>query len=97
MTEDDENDTLTDEKQIPIPKEILNFLRISLLLNHSAPEAVRIYFDRQFEPTKLKEIIHKNYCILQGLKSSRRIDKCQWKLLFPSTGKSPLLLTIRIL
>ena len=61
-----------------LSKEETNFLRVVNLLIRLSPKAVRILFDREFNPGGLKSIFSKNW------KKKHVITQTQWCLLFPS-------------
>ncbi|CAC5358038.1 ANK [Mytilus coruscus] len=65
-----------------------NFLRVANLLIRLSPKAVRILFDREFNPSGLKSTFSKNWTKLDKLKKKRVITQPQWSLLFPS-GSDP--------
>jgi hypothetical protein len=62
----------------------MNFLRITNLLTTICRSAVRVYFDKQIHPNVLKNILRKNYAMLDNLLRRRIITSVQWTLLFPS-------------
>ncbi|XP_052074464.1 uncharacterized protein LOC127712207 isoform X1 [Mytilus californianus] len=64
-----------------------NHLRIANLVFKIAPPAVRVYFDKQFNPGGLQAVLNQNrFKTLNSLKSKRIINQTQWDLLFPSVG-----------
>ncbi|XP_071145000.1 serine/threonine-protein phosphatase 6 regulatory ankyrin repeat subunit B-like [Mytilus edulis] len=74
---------------IPVlSKEESNFLRVANLLIKLSPTAVRILFDREFNPGGLKSIFSKNWTTLDKLKKKHVLTQTQWSLLFPS-GSDP--------
>ncbi|XP_071145001.1 uncharacterized protein [Mytilus edulis] len=67
-----------------ISKEEINFLRVANLLIRHSPKAVRILFDREFNPSGLTSVLSKNRSKLDKLKKKHVITQTQWNLLFPS-------------
>ncbi|XP_071178430.1 uncharacterized protein [Mytilus edulis] len=64
-----------------------NHLRIANLVFKVAPPAVRVYFDKQFNPGGLQTVLNQHrFKALNSLKSKRIINQNQWDLLFPSVG-----------
>lgn len=65
-----------------------NYLRIAHLLVRVAPSAVRVKFNYEFHPVKLKTYLHKHrYTSLEDLKRKKVINQNQWDLLFPNSGE----------
>ncbi|XP_063408881.1 ankyrin-3-like [Mytilus trossulus] len=64
--------------------EEINFLRVANLLIRHSPKAVRILFDREFNPSGLTSVLSKNRVKLDKLKKKHVITQMQWSLLFPS-------------
>lgn len=60
-----------------------NFRRLYHLLLRIAPRAVRKYFDTEFHPDLLLQVLFKNKRKLHELRDSRIISSRQWLLLFP--------------
>ncbi|CAC5385978.1 unnamed protein product [Mytilus coruscus] len=71
-----------------LSREETNFLRVANLLIRISPKAVRILFNREFNPGVLKSVFSKNWTNLDKLKNKNVITKTQWSLLFPS-GSDP--------
>ncbi|CAC5383064.1 unnamed protein product [Mytilus coruscus] len=67
-----------------ISREEINFLRIANLLIRHSPKAVRILFNREFNPSGLTSVLSKNRNKLDKLKKKNVITQTQWSLLFPS-------------
>lgn len=67
-----------------LSREETNFLRVANLLIRLSPQAVRILFDREFNPGGLKSIFSQNWTKLDKLKKKHVITQKQWNLLFPS-------------
>lgn len=61
-----------------------NFLRVANLLIRLSPKAVRILFNREFNPSSLKSVLSKNWTKLEKLKKKHVFTQAQWSLLFPS-------------
>jgi len=60
------------------------FLRMANLLTTICPSAVRVYFDKQIQPNRLKNFLGSNHAMLDDLQRRRIITSVQWTLLFPS-------------
>ncbi|CAC5385976.1 unnamed protein product [Mytilus coruscus] len=71
-----------------LSREETNFRKVADLLIRLSPKAVRILFDREFNPSGLKSIFSKNWTKLDKLKKKHVITQNQWGLLFPS-GSDP--------
>ncbi|CAC5358030.1 unnamed protein product [Mytilus coruscus] len=71
-----------------LSREETNFLRVANLLIRLSPQAVRILFDREFNPGGLKSVFSKYWTKLDKLKKKHVITQAQWCLLFPS-GSDP--------
>ncbi|VDI12162.1 Hypothetical predicted protein, partial [Mytilus galloprovincialis] len=67
-----------------LSREETNFLRVANLLIRLSPKAVRILFNREFNPGGLKSIFSKNWTKLDKLKKKHVLTQTQWSLLFPS-------------
>ncbi|CAC5390468.1 unnamed protein product [Mytilus coruscus] len=67
-----------------ISREEINFLRVANLLIRHSPKAVRILFNREFNPSGLTSVLSKNRNKLDKLKKKHVITQTQWSLLFPS-------------
>lgn len=82
------------EQALDISSEEENYLRIAHLLIRVAPSAVRVRFDQEFHPGGLKIVLNQaRYSTLETLNKRRVINKDQWDLLFPTSGKHAKLLT----
>lgn len=66
-----------------VSEEVENYLRLHLLLNDISPKAVRILFDKEFDPSCLHTTIKREY---NNLNSRRLLNAEQKKLLLPSKG-----------
>lgn len=74
--------------QKTVTEEEANYFRIINLMLRVAPQAVRVKFDQEFFPGGLQKVLNKNeFKVLDSLKRKRVINKKQWDLLFPRTGK----------
>lgn len=60
-----------------------NYVRMSLLLTGVCPRGVRATFDHEFAPSSLGVTIKKEYNKLKDLQLKHRINRSQWKTLFP--------------
>ncbi|XP_063400318.1 uncharacterized protein LOC134684930 [Mytilus trossulus] len=60
-----------------------NYVRMSLLLTGVCPRGVRATFDREFAPSSLGVTIKKEYNKLKDLQLKHRINRSQWKTLYP--------------
>ena len=69
------------------------YIRIVCLLLRVAPPVVREKFDRKFYPSRQKTELSTNRVkVISPLFDKRVINKKQWALLYPGTGKLLLLL-----
>ena len=76
-----------------ITEEENNYIRTFYLLLRVAPPVVRKNFDREFYPGGLKtELSTNRFKVISPLFDKRVINKKQWALLYPRTGKLLLLL-----
>ncbi|XP_076085706.1 uncharacterized protein LOC143056511 [Mytilus galloprovincialis] len=62
------------------------YLRIANLILKVAPTAVRVKFDKEFNPSGLQMVLNQKRAKIQGLTQKRIINLKQWNLLFPSSG-----------
>ena len=70
-----------------------NYIRTFYLLLRVAPPVVRETFDREFYPGGLKtELSTNRFKVISPLFNKGIINKKQWALLYPGTGKLLLLL-----
>lgn len=70
-----------------VSQEEANYIRISLLLLRVAPSAVRVKFDKEFDPVLLQKTLDRERTtILEPLKRKRIINQAQWDKLFPPGG-----------
>lgn len=71
-----------------ISKEVSNYIKIALLVLRISPKAVRMKFDIEFHPERLRRTLDENFPKLQELYQKKRIlSKEQWNLLFPVKRK----------
>ncbi|CAG2230421.1 unnamed protein product [Mytilus edulis] len=74
-----------------ISREVSNYIKIALLVLRISPKAVRVKFDIEFHPERLRKTLDENFRKLQELYQRKRIlSKEQWNLLFPSKGKGEI-------
>lgn len=66
-----------------LSREETNFLKVVNLLIRLSPKAIRILFNREFNPGGLKIVFTMNKKKLDKLKNTRVITEPQWNLLFP--------------
>ena len=52
-----------------------------------SPRAVRVQFDKEFDPACLQNKLKSEMDPLSKLKKKKRITQPQWDLLFPKTGR----------
>lgn len=76
-----------EHKRTTISQEQENYVRMGLLLSGNASRAVRIVFNRSFDPTKLDATMKEEYNKLKDLLKKRIITKSQWILLDPCRGR----------
>lgn len=77
-----------------LTSEEINYLRLSNLILRVAPTAVKTKFDYEFHPTVLQRTLNQNKMkVIEPLYKQRIINKTQWDLLFPVTGKGILLIS----
>lgn len=80
-----------------ITSEEENYLRIANLLMNVAPPAVRVKFDKEFDPGTLNtELCNQRFKKLRYLQN-RVINQVQWNLLFPTSGKHMIFTVFTIL
>ncbi|CAC5421615.1 unnamed protein product [Mytilus coruscus] len=74
-----------------ISREVSNYIKIALLVLRISPKAVRVKFDIEFHPERLRKTLDENYRKLQELYQKKRIlSKEQWDLLFPLKRKGEI-------
>lgn len=72
-----------------------NNLRILYLLHSVATSAVRVKFNYEIHPVKLKTILNDNRGTkLASLKQKRVLNQAQWDLLFPMSGEQSIFFII---
>lgn len=65
-----------------------NYLRVIHLIVKVAPTAVRVKFDEEFPPDRLKTILNQHrYSVLGRLKYREIITFAQMRMLFPTSGE----------
>ncbi|XP_052082662.1 uncharacterized protein LOC127720222 [Mytilus californianus] len=73
-----------------ISREESNYIKIALLVLRISPPAVRVKFDIEFHPERLRKTLDENFPKLQALHHKKKINKDQWDLLFPLRGKGEI-------
>lgn len=77
--------------QIPhVTEEEENYLRMQLLVTRISKSAVRVFFDKEFDPSCLYDSLKKGFSELKVLKKNGVINNKQWKLLFPGGGSKSI-------
>lgn len=77
-------------KAIAVPsltEEETNFLRFANLLIRISPKAVRVVFDKYFQPCGLNVVLNQSKGKLQFLNQRKILNKSHMDLLYPSQGK----------
>lgn len=70
-----------------LTQEEINFLRTANLILRVAPPAVRLTFNKEFDPVALQNTLNKARCKdLEPLKKRKVINLSQWNLMFPVSG-----------
>ena len=63
-----------------------NHKKILMLMLQVSPRAVRVQFDKEFDPVCLQGTLKSQQSRLLDLKTKKNIAQSQWNLLFPRTG-----------
>jgi hypothetical protein len=63
-----------------------NYIKIAMVVLRVSPRAVRVQFDKEFDPVCLQGTLKSQQCRLLDLQSKKLITQPQWNLLFPRTG-----------
>ena len=63
-----------------------NYIKIAMVMLQVSTRAVRIQFDKEFDPVCLQGTLKSQQSRLLDLKTKKRIGQSQWNLLFPRTG-----------
>ncbi|XP_052081616.1 uncharacterized protein LOC127719499 isoform X2 [Mytilus californianus] len=71
-----------------LPEEETNFLRFANLLIRISPKAVRVVFDKYFQPCGLNVVLNQSKEKLETLKKKKILNKSQMDLLYPIKGYS---------
>ena len=66
-----------------------NYIKIAMVVLRVSPRAVRVQFDKEFDPVCLQRTLKSEQSRLLDLKTKKRITQPQWNLLFPRTGEQP--------
>ena len=67
-----------------------NYIKIAMVVLRVSSRAVRVQFDKMFDPKYLQTTLKNNtgkWGCLTDLKKKKRITQPQWDLLFPKTGR----------
>jgi hypothetical protein len=64
-----------------------NYIKIAMVVLRVSPRAVRVLFDKEFDPACLQNKLKSENDPLSKLKTKKRITQPQWNLLFPKTGR----------
>lgn len=73
--------------QCSLMQEEINFLRAANLVLRVAPPAVRLKFDKEYDPVALQHTLNKARCKdLEPLKKRKVTNLSQWNLMFPVSG-----------
>ena len=64
-----------------------NYIKIAMVVLRVSPRAVRVQFNKEFNPDCLQRTLRSEWGRLTGLKTDKRITQAQWNLLFPRTGR----------
>lgn len=64
-----------------------NFLRFVNLLIRIAPKAVRVVFDKYFQPCGLSVVLNQSKGKMEYLNQRKILNKSQMELLYPLQGK----------
>ena len=65
-----------------------NYIKIAMVVLRVSPRAVRVQFDKKFDPKCLQTTLNNSkWGCLTDLKTKKRITQPQWDLLFPITGR----------
>ena len=64
-----------------------NYIKIAMVVLRVSPRAVRVQFDKGFDPVCLQGTLKSQQSCLSDLQTKKRITQPQWDLLFPKTGR----------
>lgn len=70
-----------------VSEEEENYLRMRLLVLHIGTRAVRVFFDKEFDPSCLNKSIRDGHSKLNASKRKGIINQEQWNLLYPGGSK----------
>lgn len=73
-----------------ISREDSNYIKIALLVLKISPRAVRVKFDIEFHPERLRRTLDQNFLKLQALQQQKTISQKQLDLLFPLRGNGKM-------
>jgi hypothetical protein len=63
-----------------------NYIKIAMVVLRDSTRAVRVQFDKEFDPVCLQGTLKSQQSRILDLKTKKRITQPQWNLLFPRTG-----------
>jgi hypothetical protein len=64
-----------------------NYIKIAMVVLRVSSRAVRVQFDKEFQPNCLQRTLKSECGRLFEHRMKKRITKPQWNLLFPRTGR----------
>ena len=64
-----------------------NYIKIAMVVLRVSSHAVRVQFDKEFDPVCLQRTLRSERGRLSELQTKKRITQPQWNLLFPRTGR----------
>ena len=64
-----------------------NYIKIAMVVLRVSPRAVRVEFDKKFDPKYLQTTLNSKQGLLSDLKKKKRITDPQWNVLFPTAGR----------
>jgi hypothetical protein len=64
-----------------------NYIKIAMVVLRVSSRAVRVQFDKKFDPVCLQRTLTSEQGHLTELKNKKYITQPQWNLLFPITGR----------
>ena len=69
------------------PRHESNYIKIAMVVLRVSSRAVRVQFDKGFDPVCLQKTLKSKLSRLLDLKMEKRISQTQWNLLFPRKGR----------
>ena len=64
-----------------------NYIKIAMVVLRVSSRAVRVQFDKEFDPVCLQKTLKNEESRLSDLQMKKRITQPQWNLLFPTKGR----------